>query len=94
MWPIIINIIGIFVCVGWLFYAITEEQVGSAILAFLLLCLNTGLLAINIDKKNHPEKFNVTIIETKTPPTIDTLILRGAVPDTTYVITTVNAKVR
>ena len=94
MWHIIINIIGIFVCVGWLFYAITEEQVGSAILAVLFLCLNTGLLVINIDKKNHPEKFNVTIIETKTPPTIDTLILRGAVPDTTYVITTVDAKVR
>ena len=94
MWPIIINIIGIVVCVAWLFYSVTEEEVGAAILAFLLLCVNTGLLVMNVDRKNHPEKWNVTVIETKTPPTVDTIVRHGAVPDTTYVITAIDADVR
>ena len=94
MWAIIINIIGIVVCVAWLFYAISKEEVGSAILAFLLMCLNVGLLVVNTDKMKNPDKFSTTIVETKTPPTVDTIVRHGAVPDTTYVITAIDAKVR
>ena len=94
MFIIIVNIIGIIFCIVWLILASINEEPGSAIMAALLLTLNSVLLMFNIDKMNHPDKFNVKIIETKTPPTIDTLIRYGAVSDTTYVITAIDAKLR
>lgn len=93
MFAIIINIIGIIVCVVWFIQALIDDN-GSAIVAALLLVLNSVLLMSNIDKKVHPDKFNATVVETKTPPTIDTLIRHGAVSDTTYVITAIDAKIR
>lgn len=93
MFAIIINIIGIIVCVVWFIQALIDDN-GSAIVAALLLVLNSVLLMSNIDKKVHPDKFNITVVETKTPPTIDTLIRHGAVSDTTYVITAIDAKIR
>lgn len=95
MFAIIINIIGIIVCVVWFIQALIDDTSSiNAIAAALLLILNSALLVSNIDKKVHPDKFNTTVVETKTPPTIDTLIRHGAVPDTTYVITAIDAKIR
>lgn len=90
---IILNIIGIIICVVWFIQALIDDN-GSAIMAALLLILNAVLLVFNIDKTVHPDKFNTTVVETKTPPTIDTLIRHGAVSDTTYVITAIDAKIR
>ena len=98
MFIIIINIIGIIFCVVWLIQALINDMRGSAITAALLFILNLVLLVFNINKNInkmvHSDKFNVTIIETKTPPAIDTLIRHGAVSDTTYVITAIDAKTR
>lgn len=91
---IVINILGIVFCIAMLIIAFIFDQVGTGILGALLLCLNTALLIHNIEKRNGQENVDVTIVETKTPPTIDTLIRYGSVPDTTYVITAVDAKVR
>jgi len=92
MW--IFDIIGIIACAVWLFAAIATEKAGSAAVASLMLALSAGLLAIDVKRKFNPDKINVKIIETKTPPTIDTLIRHGAVSDTTYVITAIDAKIQ
>ena len=93
IFAIILNIIGIIICVVWFIQALIDDN-GSAIMAALLLILNAVLLVFNIDKTVHPDKFNTTVVETKTPPTIDTLIRHGAVSDTTYVIAAIDAKIR
>ena len=90
---IILNIIGIIVCVVWFIQTLIDDT-SSAIMAALLFILNLALLVCNIDKKVLPDKFNTMVVETKTPPTVDTLIRHGAVSDTTHVITAIDTKIR
>lgn len=91
---IIINFIGLIFCIVLFILSIHDKAPGGAIIAAALFILESSLLGVIIDKTAHPDKFNLTVVETKTPPTIDTLIRYGAVSDTTYIITAIDAKTR
>ena len=94
MWVIVINIFGAAICAMWFFDSVKNESGFSALAASLLMMLNSGLLAYNINKMRTPDKAKIIVVETKKRPAIDTLILHGEIPDTTYVITAINGKIR